>query len=376
MVSVIGRGIFGVFGEDILAFKERINTAIDSPDQYTKVLKECSGLNREADISQIMGDKKYNRISSTSKYAIKTAGEALNEASRIENLCSSDIGIFMSTTEGPVHSLNKFYKLLKISGFKKGNPLLFPETSLNIPSSYVSIAYKITGPVITLLSGLTSGHEVIEVADNFLTYGAIKYALIISAEEPSDFVLWRKNNANIVNNNVFNEQSPLSEIDETLVLPGANSLVLKKEKCHRHNGIIHSVSIVRDDNLGKSIELGITEALDKAKLKIDKIDIIVNQNNGNKLLNGIEDRSLQNVVNGNIPIINFHTLFGDQHRKCTLLNINLCTIFQNNKEKLTKYITNELNKKNKGDFNKKINTIMLISLSQTGQCGVLIFGLK
>ncbi len=363
--SIVGRGSYGQFGKDVpsvLDYFKRFQT--DAKRQIDSMKTYMAWNIPNPDVSKIMGDVKYNRISSIAKYAITTSCEALMEAELSDLNDSSKIGIFMGTMEGPASSLQKFYKLLKTNGYKKGNPLLFPETSPNVPASYVGIAHQITGPVVTNSAGLTTAYEILEIAMTYLSYGLIDYALVICADEVCDFVSWRLKKAALAEG----DSSFISKIDEIPFSAGADCLVLKEGEVSGAKGIIRSVGVTRNKKNENAVTTSVDNVLAKTKLKKEEIDLIIFQN--------IEENCLRNVFPESPPIIALSSIFGEEFRKCSFLDIIFASLLKENIDIFKQHIRIAFGRNNNNFINSDLHTLLFISLSQTGKCGASIVEVK
>jgi 3-oxoacyl-(acyl-carrier-protein) synthase len=368
--SIIGRGSFGTFGKDVLSLVDSLKKHTENKvvtNDVENIALMLGTLN--VDITQIMGDAKYNRISQLSKCAIKTSDEALTEADLKGTIDYSRIGIFMGTTDGPDRSNQKFYKLLKDSAYKKANPLLFPETTMNVPASYVSNAHKITGPIISNAADFTSGHEILEIAMNYLSYGCIDYALVVCAEEYSDFVRW-KSQKSLLAGREANGLSMVSGINDDSVGDGASCLIIKKGNCDDNKANIRSISVIRDDNLENALSLAVNEVLSTAGLKPSEVDVVIKQGNRISQLHSLETNYLRKTFPETIPILSFAQIFEEQFGVSTFLNIICATFFRQNIQMMEQYIQRHY----KQHLNKQVDilNILITSVSPQGKCGALL----
>jgi hypothetical protein len=356
--SILGRGSLGTFGDNVLSLEGFLKSDIAFTEKQVGLTN--SGIVPKADnvdISQIMGNVKYNRISQVAKYGIKTSDEALTEAG-LKNINDySKIGIFMGTEDGPDVVTQKFYRFLRESGYKKGNPLQFPETTMNVPANYIGIAHKVTGPIINNASDFTSGYETMEIAMNYLSYGAIDYALVVCAEEYSDYSFWRAQ-----------KQEP----EGTLFEPGASCLVLKKGACSDSEGIIKSVSIIQDDNFENAVALTVGEALEKAELEPAKIDLVINQHNGISEINFSKGNYLHTLFSENTPNILLKPVARQQFGITTLLNIICATLIKQDTDIWNRYMQKKSRQQKRLYHNMGVRTVLLTSLIPEGKCGALI----
>lgn len=369
-ISIIGRGTYTSIAENLTSLRQTMeNNFIENKNEIKD--ENFTDDMQNTDIASIMGNTKYNRISPISKYAVKASAESIADANLTKSYESGQVGIFFGTTEGPEYLSHSFWSLLKKSAYKKANPLLFPETSTNIPASYVNIAHNISGPTITNVSGATTGHEIVEIAANYLEYGLIKYAVVINAEEQCDFVSWRRQKE-IIENSSKNAEHNYTQTDNDLLRSGANCLLLTKSQKGKNNWSIVSNYVVTDVKPETAIDNAINAALDEAQLKHSDIDLIIHQNTNNDYPGTTIEKLIKKSFSEKVPLLNLQSIMGEKYRKCLLMNIICSTIFSENRLMLKNAICKENNRSMTDTEANKITNILFITLPHTGVCGVTI----
>lgn len=367
--SILGMGTFSKIAGNTTELKSHIINAIKSDtDQVELSNSHCFDDTLDIDISAILGNPKFKRISPMAKFAVISSSEALHRAQLLPVSNPKQVGIFMSTTEGPSHLSNKYWSMLKKGGFKKGNPLLFPETSTNIPVSYVNIAHSITGPTITNTSGFTAASEILDMAIDYLNLGIIKHALVISADEFSDFISWRLNNE-ITAMNSSKSFDVYSNQDDSYIRAGANCIVLSNDtSLPAHDAEIVSSGFSSFDDTETTLRHSTDSCLSLKSSDYTDIDLIACQNTINEKLKSFIVKMFKTKAAKVPPILSLNSIFGTRFRSDMLQNFISMSIICKNRDILDTVITRETNLSISPFSNADHINILFISLSQTGQC--------
>lgn len=75
------------------------------------------------------------------------------------------------------------------NGSKYISPKQFPNSVLNSFSGWLSIAFKIEGPNITLCNGERSLSDALSMAIKYIEYGIISHALVVTSQTYTPFIL-------------------------------------------------------------------------------------------------------------------------------------------------------------------------------------------
>ncbi|MCP4649059.1 MAG: beta-ketoacyl-[acyl-carrier-protein] synthase family protein [PVC group bacterium] len=190
-------------------------TLIDVTYFKNKLAGECSDFDAET----FLGKKGLRNLDRSTKLVCSAAKMALEDASfEMTDDNSDDVGVVTATTLSISADIAKFSKEIADEGFKFTNPALFPPTTMNFPSSQISIRNKIKGFNTTVASGYTAGLDALKYAVNFISLGRTKAVLVAGVESL-----------------VFSNYVGFSKVG---FLAGAKGPELSCPFDSRHNGII------------------------------------------------------------------------------------------------------------------------------------------
>lgn len=147
-----------------------------------KTAGECSNFEAE----KFLGPKGLRNLARSTKLVCSAAKLALEDASFVvteEN--TDDIGVVTANTLSTVWDLAEFSKEVAQEGPQFANPALFPGTTINFPSSQVSIWNKIKGFNTTISTVYTAGLDALKYAVDFIESGRTKAALVAGVESLS-----------------------------------------------------------------------------------------------------------------------------------------------------------------------------------------------
>ncbi len=89
-----------------------------------------------------------------------------------------DIGLVTGSMFGGLEACVAFHKDLVEKGADAINPVNFPNTSHNVACGHVAITLGIHGPMTSLVSGMTSGHQAVLNATRTLRHGRAKVMFV------------------------------------------------------------------------------------------------------------------------------------------------------------------------------------------------------
>lgn len=93
---------------------------------------------------------------------------------------------------GTINSAYDFHKVKILQGVRAIEPMNFPNTVMNCPASHISIRFKLTGPNLTIASGLSAGLEAVCCGINLIEDNRADIVLCGGVEElcyPTQFAL-------------------------------------------------------------------------------------------------------------------------------------------------------------------------------------------
>ena len=290
-----------------------------------KTAGECSDFKVE-DFLGTRGLRNLDRATTLVCSAAKLALEDANLNVTEEN--SDDIGVATAITLSVSSDLAKFTKEQVEVGPRFVNPALFPPTTMNFPSSQLSIRYKLKSFNTTISTGYTASLDALKYATEFIRLGRSKAVLVAGVECLS-----------------FSGYSGFYKIG---FLAGLKGEELSCPFDARHNGIVlgegAGVLIVEDEDYARKrganiyakvlsgastfdayrtskytpratgLQISMTEALAKAGLSEDHIDYISASANSVSQHDKLESAVIKNVFNiyaKKIPVTSIKSMLGE-----------------------------------------------------------------
>ncbi|MBU1998495.1 MAG: beta-ketoacyl-[acyl-carrier-protein] synthase family protein [Candidatus Omnitrophota bacterium] len=130
-----------------------------------------------------LGEKGLRNLDRSTKLLCSGAKLALDDARLDTTGDNADhIGIITSTTLSVIWNIAEFNKEAEDSGPQLVNPAMFPGTTINAPSSQVSIRFNIKGFNTTISTGYTASLDGLKYAVDFLRAGRAKAILLAGVE--------------------------------------------------------------------------------------------------------------------------------------------------------------------------------------------------
>jgi 3-oxoacyl-[acyl-carrier-protein] synthase II len=157
-------------------------TLFDTTFLKVKLAGECTDFNAES----ILGAKGLRNLSRATKFLCCAAKLSIEDAGlQITEDNTDDIGVVTANTLSTVWDLAEFTKDAVQEGPQFVNPALFPGTTINFPSSQISIWHKIKGFNTTISTGYTAGLDALKYAVDFIKLGRAKAILAGGVESLS-----------------------------------------------------------------------------------------------------------------------------------------------------------------------------------------------
>ena len=154
-------------------------TLIDTTYFKTKLAGECKEFHPE----EFLGKKGLRNLDRTTTLVCSAAKLAIDDANlSISEENSYSIGVITATTLSVSWDMIKFTKEEVEAGFQFINPALFPPTTINFPSSQLSIRYHIKGFNTTISTGFTAGLDALKYGVDFIKWGRAKAVLVAGVE--------------------------------------------------------------------------------------------------------------------------------------------------------------------------------------------------
>jgi 3-oxoacyl-[acyl-carrier-protein] synthase II len=246
---------------------------------------------------------KIRRLDRASQFAIAASKLALTDAKfAVTETNSSRVGVVLGSGFCGLSSSEEFHRSQVLKGFLDLNPMLFPNTVPNAPSSYVSIELGIQGVNTTLVQSFCTAEAAIFFACDQLRKGRADLILTGGVDELSKFLFRGFSELRLLaTDEGYGEKScPYDQMRNGLVLgEGAGLLVIENEAHARSRGVriygyILSYSLVGrsyqgngSEDLGRSIKMAL-----KGKEGIS-IDYLSGAGNSSKVLDALEAKGIK-----------------------------------------------------------------------------------
>ena len=241
---------------------------------------------------------KIRRLDRASQFAIAASKLALADAQfSVTQEKSKSVGIVLGSGFCGLSSAEEFHRNQVLKGFLDLNPMLFPNTVPNAPSSHVSIELGIQGVNCTLVQSFCTAEAAILFACDQLRKGKADLILTGGVDELSEFLFRGFSELHLLaTDQGHGERScPYDRKRNGLVLgEGAGILVIENEEHARSRGVriygyILSYSLVGKSSKGdgsKDIERSIKMAM--RGREDTSIDYLSGAGNSSKALDALE----------------------------------------------------------------------------------------
>jgi 3-oxoacyl-[acyl-carrier-protein] synthase II len=267
---------------------------------------------------------KIRRLDRASQFAIAASRLALADARfSLTQENSSRVGVVLGSGFCGLSSSEEFHRGQVLKGFLDLNPMLFPNTVPNAPSSYVSIELGIQGVNSTLVQSFCTAEAAIFFACDQLRKGRADLILTGGVDELSEFLFRGFSELHLLaTDQGHGERScPYDKMRNGLVLgEGAGLLVIENEEHARSRrariyGYILGYSLV-----GKSSQGDGSEDLDRSMKMALKgkegasINYISGAGNSSKVLDAMETKGIKKtfpVESLRAPISSIKSMTGE-----------------------------------------------------------------
>jgi 3-oxoacyl-(acyl-carrier-protein) synthase len=241
---------------------------------------------------------KIRRLDRASQFAIAASKLALTDAQfSVTQGNSTSVGIALGSGFCGLSSAEEFHRNQVLKGFLDLNPMLFPNTVPNAPSSHVSIELGIQGVNCTLVQSFCTAEAAILFACDQLQKGKADLILTGGVDELSEFLFRGFSELHLLaTDQGHGEKScPYDRKRNGLVLgEGAGILVIENEEHARSRGVriygyILGYSLVGKSSKGdgsKDIERSIKMAM--RGREDTSIDYLSGAGNSSKALDALE----------------------------------------------------------------------------------------
>jgi 3-oxoacyl-[acyl-carrier-protein] synthase II len=267
---------------------------------------------------------KIRRLDRASQFAIAAAKSALADAKfSVTQENSSRVGIVLGSGFCGLSSSEEFHRSQVLKGFLDLNPILFPNTVPNAPSSYVSIELGIQGVNSTLVQSFCTAEAAILFACDQLRKGKADLILTGGVDELSEFLFRGFSGLQFLatDQGQGEKSCPYDKIRNGLVLgEGAGLLLIENEEHARSRGVRIYGYILGYSLVGKSSKGDGSEDLDRSiKMAIRgrgdiSIDYLSGTGNSSKVLDTLEAKGIKKTFPTRyfqIPVSSIKSMMGE-----------------------------------------------------------------
>lgn len=277
-------------------------------------------------------DRGTKLLCTAAKLAIEDSGLKITE----EN--TQDIGVVTATTLAAMWNIVEFSREIEKEGPQFANPAVFPGTTINAPSSQVSIRYNIKGFNTTVSTGYTASLDALKYAVDFIKLGRAKVVLVAGVEALTfeSFVAFYKLNF-LAGINGEEISCPFDKRRNGIMLSEAAAVLLieeenfaKKRNARIYAKILSVESLFDAFRSGKyhpraeGLKRTISWALRNSSLDKNEIDYICAAANSTIQQDRLETEAIKEVFKEKakkIPVSSIKSMIGESFSVAGLLQI-------------------------------------------------------
>ena len=267
---------------------------------------------------------KIRRLDRASQFGIAASKLALADAHfSVTRENSPRVGVVLGSGFCGLSSSEEFHRGQVLKGFLDLNPILFPNTVPNAPSSYVSIELGIQGVNSTLVQSFCTAEAAIIFACDQLQKKRADLMLTGGVDELSGFLFRGFSELRLLatDSGEGEKSSPYDKMRNGLVLgEGAGLLVLEREEHARSRGVRIYGRILGYSLVGRSPEGDPSEdlrrSIEMALRGRDRslIDYLSGAGNSSKILDALEAKGVKKAFQTQslrIPVSSIKSMTGE-----------------------------------------------------------------
>ena len=193
-ICITGIGVvspIGIGKEEFLSSLKNGRSGIEEIKEFDTHFSRSKkgGMVRSFHPKDFIPASKIRRLDRASQFAIAASKLALADAKfSVTQENSSRVGVVLGSGFCGLSSSEEFHRGQVLKGFLDLNPMLFPNTVPNAPSSYVSIELGIQGVNSTLVQSFCTAEAAILFACDQLRKGKADLILTGGVDELSEFL--------------------------------------------------------------------------------------------------------------------------------------------------------------------------------------------
>lgn len=296
-VVITGMGLISPLGNDVATFwdsllkgKSGISTidTLDVSNSKTKI----AGIVRNFDPEERWGTKEARGLDRFTQFALAAAEEALeNSQLQLEKIDRDRLGVYVGSGIGGINTFIENVNTLNERGPRRVSPNLVPMMISNAAAAQISIKFGAHGPSLSPVTACSIGNTAIGEAFNTIRYGDADVIFAGGAEAAiTNLSLASFGNAKALstrNEEPTRASRPFdADRDGFVMSEGAGILVLEslEHALQRNAPILCEVigygassdahHMVASHPEGKGAFLAMRNALMKAKISTDEVDVI------------------------------------------------------------------------------------------------------
>lgn len=328
-ICITGVGVvspIGIGKEEFLFSLKKGRSGIEEIKEFDTCFSRSKkgGTIRSFHPKEFIPASKIRRLDRASQFAIAASKLALADAHfSVTRENSSRVGVVLGSGFCGLSSSEEFHRGQVLKGFLDLNPMLFPNTVPNAPSSYVSIELGIQGVNSTLVQSFCTAEAAMFFACDQLRKGKADLILTGGVDELSEFLFRGFSELHLLATDPgHGEKScPYDKMRNGLVLgEGAGLLVLEREEHARSRGgriygYILGYSLVGKSSKGDpSEDLGRSIKMTLKGMESISVDYLSGAGNSSKGLDALEAKGVKKAFQTQslqIPVSSIKSMTGE-----------------------------------------------------------------
>ncbi len=328
-ICITGMGVvspIGIGKEEFLFSLKKGRSGIEEIKEFDTHFSHSrkGGVIRSFHPKDFIPASKIRRLDRASQFAIAASKLALADAKfSVTRENSSRVGVVLGSGFCGLSSSEEFHRGQVLKGFLDLNPMLFPNTVPNAPSSYVSIELGIQGVNSTLVQSFCTAEAAVFFACDQLRKRRADLILTGGVDELSEFLFRGFSELHLLATDPGDgERScPYDKMRNGLVLgEGAGLLVLEREAHARSRGgriygYILGYSLVGKSSKGDpSEDLGRSIKMTLKGKEGSSIDYLSGAGNSSRVLDALEAKGVKKTFQTQslrIPVSSIKSMTGE-----------------------------------------------------------------
>lgn len=328
-ICITGLGVvspIGIGKEEFLSSLKSGRSGIDEIKEFDTHFSRSrrGGMIRSFHPKDFIPPSKIRRLDRASQFAIAASKLALADAGfTLTQENSPRVGVVLGSGFCGLSSSEEFHRGQVLKGFLDLNPMLFPNTVPNAPSSYVSIELGIEGVNSTLVQSFCTAEAAIFFACDQIRRGRADLIVTGGVDELSEFLFRGFSDLHLlaIDEGDGERSCPYDRTRNGLILgEGAGLLVIEsgshaRSRGARIYGYILGYSLVGQSHRGdgsEDLKRSIESALNENKG--NSIDYLSGAGNSSKLMDRLETSGIKRTFSTDalqIPVSSIKSMTGE-----------------------------------------------------------------